>query len=146
MRFSCLIPLALLVVVACNPPAVDPDAVFTIQGSLADETDSSPGSGVNVYFYKIDSIFGREDNFLQYDSIDVINSGGPPNATYSTQTDANGDFAIDLEGRQVNTDGGGGAAWLTAVYFDSGTEDDYLATATDWHAFSDADPIWDVGT
>lgn len=130
-----------LLTTACNPPAVDPDAIFTIQGRLV-QANGTPAADTTVRVFKVDDFL-----LFQRDSLLHFPAGAEPptNARYSTRSGADGRFTIELEGRQVNTDGGGGAAWLSVVYQEGGDATQYLATATDWYAFSDTNPLWDAG-
>ncbi len=133
---------ASFVLAACNPPAVDPNATFTIQGDLVDEL-GAPAANTTVYVFKTDSVFLRDDYYLQ--NLDDF----PADAIYYTDSDSVGHFEMSLKGVQVNTAGGGGAAYLAAVYYkDGGYKQDVgqLATGTEWHHFADSDPVWEVGT
>ena len=133
-----LLTLLTLTTAACNPPAVDPNADFNIEGTFID-VDGSPAGNTKVHIYKIDSIFGREHDYLQN------LAGLEPDSIFTTETNSAGEFSVTFKGHEVNTEDGTGAAFLTVVHYADGDPLSYLATGTAWYSFNNANPTWTVG-
>lgn len=139
-RIAAISVVALLV--GCNPAPVDENAVFTIQGRLV-KADGTPGAQQTVKVFKVDSWFSREKHILlDYPSVDDFANDHDVNAdAYDTQSDASGNFKMELTGAKVNRRDGSGAAYLVVVY-ELGED---LVTITPWYNFRNEDPIWNVG-
>lgn len=125
---------------ACVPAPVDPHADFTIEGALIGlDGEGDPNATVRVI--KIDSWLGQERHIL----LDYLDES--PNAwaekVFTTTTESDGSFSLELTGAQVNNSDGSGAAYLAVLYQTPSDPD--LATITDWHNFTDTNPVWSAG-
>jgi len=139
--FEVLVVAAASSMLACSLDPVDPNGEFTINGMAFDALGVA-AAGQTIYIYKVDAVRSRSNNALQYTSFDKdVNAS----AIYRVTAEATGAFELKLSGAEVNTDDGEAAAYLTAVYFEQGIEDAFLATASGWHSFTDRDPLWEAG-
>ena len=128
--------------VGCEPEAVDPDATFTIEGSLVDE-DGVAAANTDFRIFKVDSFIWRDDGLLHYDDLSAYPGLSD---VFEYETDSDGDFSVNLKGSDVNAADGSNAAQLAVVYQKDGDEFEYLATSTVWNYFTNANPVWAAGT
>lgn len=143
---SVLLPslLAVFLLSACGPAPVDENASFTIEGQLYNASGAVAGS-TTVRVLRVDSFLSAQvfnaDTLLHIPDLSAINV----DEQFTTTSDSTGHFSLTLRGAQVNTASGNNAASLAVLYQSNGVATSYLATATDWHSFTDEDPVWDVG-
>lgn len=133
----------LTVAAACNPPAVNPDGVFTVRGSLED-ADGFPAANTDFHLLKLDLRLDTKSRYLNGPT--VPGTEQPFQGFFVGRSTSDGSFSMELRGDQVNRNDGGGAAFLALLYESQGSSINLMATRTEWEFFSDNDPVWDVGT
>lgn len=115
---------------------------FTITGSVRTVDGEPPPSGSPVFVYKVDAAMSDLDNIMQYPDIDEALA---PEATYRTQTDRGGDFAITLFPPEVATASGEPAS-IAVAFFSEGERTKSLATTSGWLQLLGGETELDVGT